>query len=76
MQLGLFFTGCSPAGGASNMWTVILGGNLDLSVTMSTTSTLAAFGKNSLTFYSFDDSFYTLNVFHSTIHSLFRNSQV
>lgn len=54
MQLGLFFTGCSPAGGASNMWTVILGGNLDLSVTMSTTSTLAAFGKNSLTFYSFE----------------------
>lgn len=45
MQLGLFFTGSSPAGGASNMWTVLLGGNLDLSITMSTTSTLAAFGK-------------------------------
>lgn len=45
MQLGLFFTGASPAGGASNTWTVILGGNLDLSITMSTTSTLSAFGK-------------------------------
>lgn len=45
MQLGLFFTGASPAGGASNTWTVILGGNIDLSVTMSTTSTLAAFGE-------------------------------
>ncbi|XP_055299331.1 ileal sodium/bile acid cotransporter-like isoform X1 [Sitodiplosis mosellana] len=43
MQLGLFFTGSSPAGGASNTWTVLLGGNLDASITMSTTSTLAAF---------------------------------
>ncbi|XP_031623027.1 ileal sodium/bile acid cotransporter-like isoform X2 [Contarinia nasturtii] len=43
MQLGLFFTGASPAGGASNTWTVILGGNLDASITMSTTSTLSAF---------------------------------
>lgn len=45
LQLGLFFTGVSPAGGASNIWTVILGGNLDLSITMSTTSTLSAFGE-------------------------------
>lgn len=45
MQLGLFFTGVSPAGGASNIWTVILGGNLDLSIAMTATSTFAAFGK-------------------------------
>lgn len=45
MQLGLFFTGVSPAGGASNIWTVILGGNIDLSVAMTATSTFAAFGK-------------------------------
>lgn len=45
LQLGLFFTGVSPAGGASNTWTVILGGNIDLSITMSTTSTLASFGE-------------------------------
>lgn len=44
MALGLFFTGVSPAGGASNIWTFILGGNLDLSVTMTTISTIAAFG--------------------------------
>ncbi len=44
MQLGIFFTGCSPAGGASNIWTVILGGNMDLSVTMTSISTIAAFG--------------------------------
>lgn len=46
LQLGLFFTGVSPAGGASNTWTVILGGNIDLSITMSTTSTLASFGEH------------------------------
>jgi sodium/bile acid cotransporter 3/5 len=42
-QLGLFLTGCSPGGGASNIWTLTLGGNLDLSVTMTTISTLSAF---------------------------------
>lgn len=46
MQLGLFFTGVSPAGGASNVWTVILGGNIELSVAMTTTSTFAAFGNS------------------------------
>lgn len=44
MQLGMFFTGVSPGGGASNMWTVILGGNINLSITMTTISTIAALG--------------------------------
>lgn len=44
LQLGLFFTGISPSGGASNIWTFLLGGNLNLSVTMTTLSTLAALG--------------------------------
>lgn len=43
LRLGLFFTGISPAGGASNIWTFSLGGNLNLSITMTTISTLAAF---------------------------------
>lgn len=43
MQLGMFFTGVSPAGGASNIWTFVLGGNLSLSITMTTISTFAAF---------------------------------
>ena len=43
MQLGLFVTGCSPGGGASNIWTVMFGGNLDLSITMTAISTFAAF---------------------------------
>lgn len=44
MRLGMFFTGVSPAGGASNIWTAILDGNIDLSILMTTISTLAAFG--------------------------------
>lgn len=43
LRLGLFFTGISPAGGASNIWTYSLGGNLNLSVTMTAVSTLASF---------------------------------
>ena len=43
MRLGLFVTGCSPGGGASNIWTVMFGGNLDLSVVMTFVSTLSAF---------------------------------
>ncbi|KRT84283.1 hypothetical protein AMK59_1541, partial [Oryctes borbonicus] len=43
MQLGMFFTGVAPGGGASNMWAVILSGNVPLSITMTTVSNLAAF---------------------------------
>jgi len=43
MRLGLFVTGCSPGGGASNIWTIMFNGNLDLSVTMTTVSTFSAF---------------------------------
>jgi solute carrier family 10 (sodium/bile acid cotransporter), member 3/5 len=44
LHLGMFFTGVAPGGGASNIWTFILGGNLNLSLAMTTLSTLAAFG--------------------------------
>ncbi|XP_023019032.1 hepatic sodium/bile acid cotransporter isoform X2 [Leptinotarsa decemlineata] len=43
MQLGMFFTGVSPAGGASNVWAVLLEGNLNLSIIMTTISTISAF---------------------------------
>merc|ERR1719245_636406 len=43
MRLGLFVTGTSPGGGASNIWTAMFGGNLDLSVTMTAVSTFSAF---------------------------------
>lgn len=44
MQLGMFFTGASPAGGASNIWTILLGGNMDLSIAMTAISNIASFG--------------------------------
>lgn len=44
MQLGLFFTGISPSGGASNTWSAVLGGNIHLSVLMTTICNVAAFG--------------------------------
>ncbi|KAL2751575.1 ileal sodium/bile acid cotransporter-like isoform X1 [Vespula maculifrons] len=44
LQLGMFFTGISPSGGASNIWTILLDGNLNLSVTMTTICTILAFG--------------------------------
>lgn len=43
MQLGLFFTGIAPSGGASNTWSAVLGGNINLSVLMTTVSNVAAF---------------------------------
>ncbi|KAK2577791.1 hypothetical protein KPH14_011998, partial [Odynerus spinipes] len=44
LQIGMFFTGISPSGGASNIWTVLLEGNLNLSITMTTICTVLAFG--------------------------------
>lgn len=43
MQLGLFFTGISPGGGASNIWTALFDGNLGLSLIMSAVGNLCAF---------------------------------
>ncbi|XP_030380934.1 solute carrier family 10 member 6 [Scaptodrosophila lebanonensis] len=43
MQLGLFFTGIAPSGGASNTWSAVLGANINLSVLMTTVSNVAAF---------------------------------
>lgn len=42
MQLGLFFTGISPGGGASNIWTAIFEGNLTLSLIMSAIGNICA----------------------------------
>ncbi|ESN93769.1 hypothetical protein HELRODRAFT_103288 [Helobdella robusta] len=40
--LGFFASGCAPGGGASNMYTYMLGGDTSLSVTMTVVSTLTA----------------------------------
>jgi solute carrier family 10 (sodium/bile acid cotransporter), member 3/5 len=44
--IGLFVTGCSPGGGASNYWTILLGGNANLSITMTFISTIGAMGNS------------------------------
>ena len=41
--LGLFVVGCCPGGSASNQWTVMFDGDLNLSVFMSFASTVASF---------------------------------
>ncbi|CAF3695410.1 unnamed protein product [Rotaria sordida] len=42
--IGLLSTGSSPGGGASNMYTAMYGGDIDLSASMTFTSTILAFG--------------------------------
>lgn len=42
--LGFFATGCSPAGGSSNMYTFLLGGDVSLSVTMTLIGVVASLG--------------------------------
>lgn len=44
LQLGLLTFASSPGGGASNMWTVLLKGNLNLSITMTFFSTIISAG--------------------------------
>ena len=45
VALGIFVSGCCPGGGNSNMYTYLLNGDLSLSITMTTISTVAALGK-------------------------------
>lgn len=45
MQLGLFFTGICPGGGASSVWAILLGGNINLSIVLTTVGTLESFSK-------------------------------
>ena len=45
-RFGLFVFGCAPGGSASNTWTVILKGNLNLSLTMTFISTLFSLCKH------------------------------
>ncbi|XP_044754868.1 ileal sodium/bile acid cotransporter isoform X2 [Coccinella septempunctata] len=42
MQLGMFFTGVAPSGGASNIWTLVLDGNVDLSITVTSLGNFVA----------------------------------
>ncbi|CAL1274278.1 unnamed protein product [Larinioides sclopetarius] len=42
LRLGLFILGCSPGGSMSNFWTLLFDGDVNLSVTMTFISTIAA----------------------------------
>ncbi|XP_055934903.1 hepatic sodium/bile acid cotransporter-like [Argiope bruennichi] len=44
LRLGLFTLGCSPGGSMSNFWTLLFDGDVNLSVTMTFISTVAALG--------------------------------
>ncbi|KAK7067112.1 hypothetical protein SK128_011282 [Halocaridina rubra] len=44
MRLGLFTLGCCPGGIMSNFWTLMFDGDINLSITMTAVSTLAAMG--------------------------------
>lgn len=44
VSLGIFVSGCCPGGGASNMYSYLLKGDLSLSITMTALSTVLAIG--------------------------------
>ena len=44
-ELGVFSAGVAPGGGASNIWSYLLGGDIDLSITMTFISSVFALGK-------------------------------
>lgn len=44
MALGIFISGVCPGGGVSNIYSHLLDGDLSLSITMTTISTIAALG--------------------------------
>ena len=48
VALGFFAMGCAPGGGASNIYTYLLNGDLSLSITMTLVSTFASLGKDNL----------------------------
>ncbi|CAG0924717.1 unnamed protein product, partial [Notodromas monacha] len=52
LRLALLVVGCSPGGGASNIWTVLLNGNVNLSVTMTFVSAIVSFASMPAWIYS------------------------
>lgn len=67
MWLALFLTGASPGGGASNMWTYLLGGSLNLSVTMTFISTVMALAALPLWILSLGGTIYSDGEFSSAL---------
>ncbi|VDN14441.1 unnamed protein product [Dibothriocephalus latus] len=59
---GLFIIGSAPGGGASNVWTRLLGSDLNLSITMTLISSLAALGMIPLLFVTLGNLIKPLSV--------------
>ncbi|KAK3086789.1 hypothetical protein FSP39_023470 [Pinctada imbricata] len=57
VSLGIFLCGCCPGGGVSNIYTHLLDGDLSLSITMTTISTIAALGMLPLWVYTLGQQF-------------------
>ncbi|XP_023224564.1 ileal sodium/bile acid cotransporter-like [Centruroides sculpturatus] len=58
LRLGLFTLGCSPGGSMSNFWTLLFNGDLNLSVTMTFISTVAALGMMPLWIFTLGSSLF------------------
>ncbi|KAL4234089.1 hypothetical protein ACF0H5_005742 [Mactra antiquata] len=57
VSLGIFVAGCCPGGGASNMYSFLLRGDLSLSITMTALSTILALGMLPLWVYTLGSTF-------------------
>ncbi|TMS34791.1 hypothetical protein L596_002310 [Steinernema carpocapsae] len=62
IRFALFAASCSPGGGKSSFWTIIYSGNLDLSVSMTFTQTMAALFMMPLYIYTFGQHFFSERV--------------
>jgi len=45
LELGIFTAGVAPGGGASNVWAFMMGGDIDLSITMTFISSIFCMGE-------------------------------
>ncbi|XP_076112383.1 ileal sodium/bile acid cotransporter-like [Mytilus galloprovincialis] len=57
VALGIFVAACCPGGGASNIYSFLLGGDLSLSITMTALSTIMALGMMPLWLYTLGQQF-------------------
>ena len=53
LGFGLICSSCSPGGAGSNVWCLLLGGDVNLSLTMTFFSLSASLGKNGTVTHSF-----------------------
>ncbi|GIY13178.1 hypothetical protein CEXT_193401 [Caerostris extrusa] len=61
LRLGLFTLGCSPGGSMSNFWTLLFNGDVNLSITMTFISTVAALGMMPLWIFTLGASLFRDN---------------